>query len=220
LEFKEIKSTKSNPRGLLGIVLLFFIAVWIIWNKTTQEDLVTKHQKITLGKVTGIYAGKTSGSRIDFTYYISGQSYKGSDKLRGGYPNRIRLSKPEKGKYYEVEYDSTNHKNHRIIINREPINPRLELNYTTSVEGCVKKETPLDQYIDVYINYKVQGESFDFRTRLHKDSLNIYETEKCYSRKAISLEASKRYPFFNNLYFKSRDRQYKGAYSTEGKWNQ
>ena len=154
MEFKDLKSTKPSRTGLVGIVLFFLITVWIIWNKATQDDLVSKYKKITVGKVTGFYSGKSSGSHIGFTYYISDQKYKGQDRLNGGYPKRIRRSKPEVGKYYVVEYDSTNHKNHRIIIDQEPINPRHEINFATKIEACVKKQVPLDQYVNLYIGYK------------------------------------------------------------------
>lgn len=192
----------------------------MLWDKATQEDTVTKYKKITVGKVHGLYGGITSEKTIGFTYYASGKYHEGSDRINGGNPRRIRLSKPQIGKYYVVEYDSTNHNLHRIVIGSKPIDPRLELGLASPVEGCVEKQKSLDQYVDLYVNYKVKGQSYDVRTRLHKDSLNIYKTDNCPTRKGIPMEVSIRYPYFNNLYYKSHDRQYKGAYSTQGKWKQ
>lgn len=202
--------------GLFG--LLF---IWILINSVNNNKSILKNKKGTVGKVTRISTSSASKStkRIYFVYYVDGQKQKGSDAYYDGIPKRIRLSKPQIGQYYVVEYDSTHHENHRIVIDRQPLNPRAEINFTNTIEGCVKKQGNLGDYQDLYIDYRSQGSFYSFRTRLHKDSLNLYESEKCDSKKAISIEVSRRYPYFNNLYFKSRDRQYKGAYSTEGKWN-
>lgn len=202
--------------------LFIVLIIWGIWKNTNDQESIMLNKKGTVGKITKITSSSTkyTSQKIHFVYYVNGKKYKGSDALRDGYPRRVRLSKPQIGKYYVVEYDSINHKNHRIVIERQPLNPRMELNFTDKIEGCVKRESNLGNYTDLFIEYRAGNSDYEFRTRLHKDSLNIYESSDCFSGKAISLEVSKRHPFFNNLYFKSRDRQYKGAYSTEGKWNQ
>ena len=181
--------------------------------------MISKRKKVTIGKVTRI-TGHKSNHKIRFSYYVNGKTFKGSDALRDGYPKRIRLGKTKIGEYYAVEYDSLDHTNHRIIIGEAPLKPFNELKFTEKVVGCVLKQKELDEYVDVFIDYSTQGYFHSFRTRLHKDSLNFQSSKTCKSGLQVDLEVSKNYTFINDLFFKSRDRQYKGAYSTQGKWKQ
>lgn len=222
MEFKGLSSEKArakdSKKAIYTLGLLGLIMTWAIWSKQGDEKQLTQYQKETIGRITNAIAGKTN--LIEFNYYINGKEYEGSDRYSLDYPQRVRLSRPKKGTYHIVEYDSTDHTNHRIVIGKQPIDPRKEIQISMTVEGCVTRQLAIDDYRDLYIDYKVKNIPYSFRTRLHKDSISLYDSQKCLGQKAIAIEVSKRYPMFNQLYYKSQDRQYKGAYSTEGKWNE
>ena len=207
------KSESLGTGGKIVVSIIILLIIYALYYHKEKDDEIGRKKKTTVAKITKISTG--DHSFIRFVYFINGKKYKGQDRYGYGYPPRIRLGTPDIRQYHVLEYDSTNHENNRLVVNREPLDPMFELNYTQSIEGCVKKQMNIDQYTDLYIDYKVKGDLYSFRTRLHKDSLNIYETDNCYDRKAISIEVSKRHPFFNNLYFQSHDRQYKRFYSTQ-----
>ena len=211
----SLEASKPVDKKLyIFIAVIVIIMVWGTWNSNDKDDQITRHQKVTVGQV--IRNSLKPKKRIKFSYYIDAVKYQGSDLRKGSHPARVRLSKPIPGEYY----DSRDHTNHRIVIGKTPLDPFSEIQKGYTVEGCVKRKMAIDNYRDLYIDYKVKGELFSFRARLHKDSLNLYDSESCEKLKGISIQISNKYPIFNDLYFKSRDRQYKGAYSTEGKWNE
>ncbi len=219
MEFRLKKSTKLLSGKVIFAILFGIVIIISLWKNSSEDNSISQHRKVTIGKINRIKGYKNT-HRIVFRYYVDGKTHKGFAPLRDGYPRRVRMSTPEIGEYYAVEYDSLDHTNHRIIIGEAPLKPFSELKFTETVVGCVLKQKKLDKYVDVFIDYSTKGYFHSFRTRLHKDSLNFQPSEKCTSGLQVNLEVSKNYTFINDLFFKSRDRQYKGAYSTQGKWNQ
>lgn len=212
---------KENNSKLIGLLLIitFFIGFTLYQNK--KEDLITKRAKITSGL---IYSFSTSesykgggASFINYKYYFDTKEFKSKDNFSNNqtFHKRIRLSEPIIGKFYPVEYDSLNPKESRIIITEEALNP-FELTHNgLKINGDISKISGgHNPYFDCFITYKFKGEKFSFRTRLHQDSINCGSIENCRKTKKIELKISEEYPFFNDLYFKSRDRQkFKALYS-------
>lgn len=213
-----MQSEESKPidkNALIFLAIMIVIMAIAFWYGMDEDERITQNKKVTIGIVVRSSKPK---KHINFTYFVNGKEFDGRDSRNDGYPSRVRLGKVIKGAYYQVEYDSTDHTNHRIVIGENPINPREEVRQNgQTIEGCIQKNTRYDDYRDLYINYTIKDALYSFRTRLHKDSISLYDSKACKNQKTITLEVSRTYPILNDLYFKSRDRQYKGAYSTQGK---
>ena len=93
------------------------------------------------------------------------------------------------------------------MLTERPLKLKQILNDHATIYGNVVLASPVsDNYVDLRIAYKYQGEVFNFRTRLHKDNLPCGNVESC-KESQIKLLVSKHYPEVNDLYFKSYDRK-------------
>ncbi|CAL2057710.1 hypothetical protein [Tenacibaculum sp. 190524A05c] len=211
---------KENNSKLIGLLLIITFFIGFTLYQNNKEDLITKRAKITSGRIYSLsYKNphRGSGKSIDYKYFINNNEYKSKDPFskHQTFKKRVRLSEPIIGKFYPVEYDSLNPKESRIIITEEALNP-FELTHNgLKINGDISKISGgHNPYFDFFITYKFRGEKFSFRTRLHQDSINCGSIENCRKTKKIELKISEEYPFFNDLYFKSRDRQkFKALYS-------
>ena len=212
-KIKKLSDSELNTVGLIFFVIIFCVVY--VQNMNEEKDF-DKKKKITAGKFIKIYGGSNKSSpHLLYSYFINGEKIESSDISNTSSSKRVRLSKPIKGKYYPVEYDSLNPKNSRILITKEPLNPKGLIIFGENIMGNISKISYYkgNQYADLYINYKFRNQKFSFRTRLHKDSLSCGKIDDCRKRKSIELRIASKYPIFNNLYFKSRDRQNKSQYT-------
>ena len=205
-----MKKLQRNDLIFFALVLAF-IAFYFFGPR--DESVIQKNKKVTVAKISSITYSEHN-SYINYIYHIDGEKFKKSAPLKGSRISGIRLGKPVVKKYYRLEYDSTNHENNIIIIGKEPLDEKKLIANGIYKDGRItrvlKGHYP---YVDFFINYNHKTDKYSFRTRLHKDSLNCGTLEECLTSNSIGLIASKEYPFLNNLYFKSRDRQNTGHYT-------
>ncbi len=217
--FFKNRNNFSGDKFVIYIItpIIIIIVIISLIKNNDQIEGINKNKKTTVGFITKIrHGGNNAGtSNIIYKYNVNSKKFKTSDALYDGYPKRVRLSKPIIGKYYPVEYDSLHPEESRILITEKSLNPHELILFGNTITGSISKILYFkgNQYADFYINYKYRNEKFSFRTRLHKDSLSCGEISDCRKNKTIKLKISKKYPIFNNLYFKSRDRQTKSAYT-------
>jgi hypothetical protein len=220
LRFRDTSEKKKKSQlFFLGIFLLLVVPgiIYSEWSSSKADESISKNLVRTIGQAKEIEYDRNLNN-LYFTYYVDGELMEGKDVYVVDDNSRVRLSRPIIGQWYRVEYEASNHQNHRIVIGETPLNPFRFIDGSLKVEGCVQKQVNLNPYIDLYIDYTVQEKNYSFRTRLHRDSIQLYDSDAC-AKQTIAFAVSKEYPLINELYYLSRDRQYKGAYSTQGKWN-
>lgn len=204
---------KKLSRIEYGGTLIVVVIIITFWIRNEKDNGITSRKKTAIGLITDIKLTnqRNVGSEAAFySFYVNGIKYKGRDGLNTVAPKRVRLGEPKIGGYYVIEYDSLNIDENRIVIGKKPLDHQKLINRGVHIDGHIKRSlNGYDPYIDLFIEYSYQNENFAFRTRLHKDSLECGTLEDCLLKKTIPLKVSKKYPFFNDLYFASRDRQYK-----------
>jgi hypothetical protein len=203
-----MKFNESYKKLLIGIVFAIFIIIAII-HQLTKESQLTKNSKLGIGRLMKIeHGGNTSDFRIKYDFFHNGKKIKGIDPLNVGWPVHLRNGKPVIKGYSPVEYDSENPQNAKIIIQKKPYTPKQLLANSDKVQGLVENTFKVsDYYVDLKISYSYGNERFNFRTRLHKDSLLCGTLDSC-KGSSIQLKINKFYPELNDFYFKSYDKKH------------
>ena len=190
---------------ILGIIILtiFFLSLDLFVNrekKSLYNELESKGIKSVgfIKKVSSIRTRKN----VEYKYLINGKTYNSSHPINNQEYNSI-----SKFRFYPIVYHKKDPNVSKLITNSF-LNPEYLIDNGIYINGKITKILECHYpVLDLFINYNFNNQYFSFRTRLHKDSLNCGTIEKCKNDKIIKLKISQEYPFFNDLYFKSRDRQ-------------
>ncbi|MDO6819493.1 hypothetical protein [Zobellia sp. 1_MG-2023] len=194
----------KDKKGLIVFSLIFGVILIGSYHTWQKEASLSKHRKMTIGKVTDFKYRKKGF--IDYQFYVNGELFDTSDPDDAGWPNYIRNAKAQKQHFYFVEYDSTNPYNSKIQIQRKSIGTNTLFKDSIPIKATIEQINSIsDSYMDLYISYVYQQGRFKFRTRIHKDSLPCGTVANC-EQGEIDLTISKYFPDANNLYFKSYDR--------------
>ncbi|MCB0372690.1 MAG: hypothetical protein KDD31_06770 [Muricauda sp.] len=201
-----LERIKNHKKETFLVVIILFFGIGLILKLKQEEDL-DYNRKLGIAKLLRITNGSNSHKWVDYQFYENGKLIETSDPLRASWPNHIREGKPVIRAFYPVEFDRENPQYSKIIITERPLKLQQVLKDHISVYGNVLLASPVsDNYVDLRIEYNYQGVDFNFRTRLHKDSLPCGNVESC-KESQIKLLVSKHYPEVNDLYFKSYDRK-------------
>lgn len=198
---------KKKSRGVIIFSLFCVVLIIGFYNSWKDEISLSSNSKMTIGKVTDFKYSTRRGGYIDFKFYVNGKVYDTSDPDDAGWPKYVRKGRAVKNKFYPVEYDITNPKNSKILLTRKPLGFKVLLKDGIKTKSKVEKIYVVsDSYVDLHINYTYLKGKFQFRTRIHKDSLPCGSIDSCQEKK-IDLIISKDFPEINNLYYLSYDRR-------------
>ncbi|RLK03356.1 hypothetical protein C8N27_1211 [Tenacibaculum discolor] len=188
------------------LIFLFFVAFYIIY-KFSRSDIDYLYTNLDKEGVKSVALVKNVSSvrtrkYVEYRYSVNGKIHNGSQQIQ----NNNTL--PEKLKFYPILYSSKKNSVSKLLLTEKPLNPKELIQNGIYVNGKIAKVLE-GHYpsLDLYINYSLNNQNYFFRTRLHKDSINCSNLEDCKNKKTIRLKISKKYPFINDLYFKSSDRQ-------------
>ena len=202
MQFEE-----DSKKLLLGIIFIILIISAIIYQQH-KEDQLSDNYKLSIGKVTKIEHIRKSRYDVRYTFYDGGTKINETDPLNINLPVHVRDGNVIVGGYYPVEYDSKNPDNAKIVIREKPYTAKQLIANGTIIRGLVNNAFLIsDEYVDLKISYSYKKGKFNFRTRLHKDSLPCGNQASCIG-KSIQLKINKLYPELNDLYFKSYDRRH------------
>jgi len=113
----------AKNKNILILTLFGLIILIAAYFQNEKEISLIQNKKMTIGKVTRL--NFCSGSKlkkcIEFKYLIDGKWIYGTDPGDAFWPNFVRESKPQIGKYYPVEYDKTNFEYSKILITKKPL---------------------------------------------------------------------------------------------------
>lgn len=175
-------------------LLVFLLVGSVIYcNDKRKESDIEMNKETTIAKITN----KGRKNRVSYTFRYDGKWISGNDSGNG---------KAQVGEYYGVHFDRTNPKNSDIILGEKSINPLTLIDQGVDIQGTVKKiGYRSNTYVDLYISYEYDKETFEFRTRKHVDSLPCGKVPDC-ENASITLKISDYFPELNHLYFESHDR--------------
>jgi hypothetical protein len=203
IDLKAIKRRNKN----IFIVSLGTLIIILFVSQLVKESNLEKNKVIGVAKFLRINHDRRSKYSVEYQFFANGKLIESSDPLGASWPNHVREGEPVIRAFYPVEFDRENPKNSRIMLTERPLKLKQILNDHATIYGNVVLASPVsDNYVDLRIAYKYQGEVFNFRTRLHKDNLPCGNVESC-KESQIKLLVSKHYPEVNDLYFKSYDRK-------------
>ncbi|MEK6152570.1 hypothetical protein WIW50_04895 [Flavobacteriaceae bacterium 3-367] len=211
----EKQKKETQKKSILFIVLGVFL-FFAFWQTSKKDHSLQINKDFTIGKVTDVHFGMHGF--IKYKYYVDGLLFEGSDPDEASWPEYYRTTKPIVGKFYNVEFDSKNPKNSKIIIGKNS-HFDYEIPEINGIEitGMVEKISLISEnYLDLNISYKIYNQNFTFRSRFHKDSLPCKDYENCLNSK-VSLMVAEKYPELNDLYFKSYDRMARRKSKLENK---
>ncbi|MBA6156100.1 hypothetical protein H3Z83_06145 [Tenacibaculum sp. S7007] len=195
---------KFLPQDLIFLVVILIVIAFTFSNKNVLPlyNQLNKKEIKTVGFIKKLSSIKTR-KYVEYKYSVRGKTYNNSQQInRDEYNNLLNLN------FYPIVYHNINPEVSKLLTSDKPLLPEKLISEGVLINGKIinilEGHKP---YIDFYIDYMFEKENYSFRTKLHQDSLNCGTLEKCRKNKVIKLKISKEYPFFNNLYFKSRDRQ-------------
>ncbi|TDQ28412.1 hypothetical protein [Tenacibaculum caenipelagi] len=191
----------------LILILSYIILKFSRSNEDYLHENLDKEGVRSVALMTDISSVKTR-TYVHYKYSVGGKIYNGSQKIQ---ENSLL---PEKLGFYPILYSLEKNNVSKLLLTEKPLNPKKFINDGVYVNGKITKVLE-GHYpaLDFYISYNFNNQDFSFRTRLHKDSINCSILEDCKNKKIIRIKVSKEYPFFNDLYFKSSDRQRKNINS-------
>lgn len=204
----RLKELTKNEKGLLVFVLFMVFVIISFLFQQRKENSFYNNYKLAIGKALKIENGGKTKRYIKYKFYVNGEIVVTSDPLEAGWPVHVRDGNVIVGGYYPVEYDSKNPDNAKIVIRDKPYTAKQLIASGTIIQGLVNNAFLVsDEYVDLKISYSYKKGDFNFRTRLHKDSLPCGNQASCIG-KSIQLKINKFYPELNDLYFKSYDRRH------------
>lgn len=184
------------------IILIVVIFYFTNRNSTLLYNQLDKKGIKTVGFIKNISTTKTR-KYVKYKYSVEGKIYNGSQQI-----DRHEYNSLLNSNFYPIIYHIKDPNVSELLTSSKNLSPTILIDegilIDAKITNILEGHKP---YLDLYIDYKLKEQNYSFRTRLHQDSLNCGSVEKCKNDKIIRLKVSKKYPFFNDLYFKSRDRQ-------------
>ena len=179
-------------KKITGILLVIIVFSFLFWQEKNEKSEIEKNKGTSIAKITS----KGRKNTVNYIFKYNGKWVSGRDSGRG---------KAEIGEYYKVNFDMMDPENSNIITKRS-IHPMTLVNQGVEINGIVERIGYIsDTYLDLYISYVYNKETFEFRTRKHIDSLPCERLSDC-NNSLVKLKISDDFPDLNNLYFESYDR--------------
>ncbi len=200
--------TEDNRRSLFFALFVIIITGLVLFQKRRENSLI-ENGKPSVGRVLKLKSCGKRGKCIEYEFFVNGVKVIASDRLESNWREYLKDRETISGRFYPIQYDKTNPENSVILVYERPYSLEQLLKNGKQTSGLVDKAMKVSkEYVDLRISFQYNKGDFNFRTRLHKDSLPCGNVDSC-AGKRINITVNTYFPEANDLFFKSHDREHK-----------
>ena len=163
--------TEDNRRSLFFALFVIIITGLVLFQKRRENSLI-ENGKPSVGRVLKLKSCGKRGKCIEYEFFVNGVKVIASDRLESNWREYLKDRETISGRFYPIQYDKTNPENSVILVYERPYSLEQLLKNGKQTSGLVDKAMKVSkEYVDLRISFQYNKGDFNFRTRLHKDSL-------------------------------------------------